>query len=208
MTPTLDGELAPSRARPLAPEERRAAIIDAVIPLLIAHGGDVTTRQIAEEAGIAEGTVFRAFGDKETLIQAAIDKFLDPEPLRQGLRAIDPELTLEQKLNDILFQLRSRFTGIFGIMSARGPQFHRPLSPDTRRIFADIIAEVLEPDLARLNWPPERVAHLVRLVAFASSLPPRNEGTEFTTAELASFLCRGVAGVDPEPPQQRRDQEG
>src|SRR4051812_40844307 len=175
MPSTMDGELAPSRARPLPPEDRRAAIIDAVIPLLIAHGGDVTTRQIAEEAGIAEGTIFRAFGDKETLIQAAIDKFLDPEPLRQGLRAIDPQLPLEQKLNDIIFQLRSRFTGIFGIMSARGPGAHRPPSPDTRRVYADIIAEVLEPDLAVLNWPPERVAHLLRLVAFAASLPQLNE---------------------------------
>ena len=31
-------------------------IIDAVIPLLLKHGADVTSKQIAEAAGIAEGT--------------------------------------------------------------------------------------------------------------------------------------------------------
>jgi AcrR family transcriptional regulator len=189
-----ESEVESGRARPLAPEDRRASIIEAAIPLLIQYGRDVTTRQIAEEAGIAEGTIFRAFGDKETLIRGAIEKFLDPEPLRRGLRAIDPELTLEQKLNDILFQMRARFEGIFGIMAAVGPQFQRPTSSEARLEFPAIIAEVLQPDLDRLNWPPERAAHLIRLVAFASSLPQLNEGTEFTTAELAAFLTNGLAG--------------
>ena len=45
-------------------EDRRAAIVEAALPLLIEHGANVTTSQIAAAAGIAEGTVFRAFGDK------------------------------------------------------------------------------------------------------------------------------------------------
>ena len=65
-------------------------IIDAVIPLLLEHGRAVTSKQIAEAAGIAEGTIFRAFGDKETLVQAAIEKYLDPEPLREALRSHRP----------------------------------------------------------------------------------------------------------------------
>ena len=66
------------RARPLSVEERQASIIDAVIPLLAVHGRDLTSRQIAEAAGIAEGTIFRAFGHKDSLITAAVAKFLDP----------------------------------------------------------------------------------------------------------------------------------
>ena len=41
---------------PLAPEDRRTAILAALIPLLVERGGDVTTKEIAQAAGIAEGT--------------------------------------------------------------------------------------------------------------------------------------------------------
>ena len=57
-----------SRAAALPPEERRAAIIDAARPLLIEHGENVTTRQLADAAGIAEGTIFRVFADKDELL--------------------------------------------------------------------------------------------------------------------------------------------
>ena len=40
-------------------------IVDAALPLLLEHGEMVTTRQIADAAGIAEGTIFRAFADKD-----------------------------------------------------------------------------------------------------------------------------------------------
>ncbi|MCU1430433.1 MAG: DNA-binding transcriptional regulator, AcrR family, partial [Actinomycetia bacterium] len=36
-------------------------IVAATLPLLLEHGDRVTSRQIAEAAGIAEGTIFRAF---------------------------------------------------------------------------------------------------------------------------------------------------
>ncbi|HUO45747.1 MAG TPA: helix-turn-helix domain-containing protein, partial [Acidimicrobiia bacterium] len=57
-----------ARAEPLAPEDRRQAIVEAVIPLLVERGASVTTREMAEAAGIAEGTIFRVFPDKCALI--------------------------------------------------------------------------------------------------------------------------------------------
>jgi AcrR family transcriptional regulator len=47
----------------MAPDDRRRAIVAAVVPLLLEHGDDVSTRQIADAAGIAEGTIFRVFPD-------------------------------------------------------------------------------------------------------------------------------------------------
>jgi AcrR family transcriptional regulator len=180
------------RARPLSLDDRRAMILEAVMPLLAKHGRDISSKQIAEAAGIAEGTVFRAFGDKESLIEAAIAKFLDPEPLRRGLRAIDRGLPLEQKVLAVIMLMRQRFGEIFRIMAmvGGGP----PPRPNQRHEFAVIIARLLEPEAEELNWPPERVAHIIRLIAFASSLPALNEHTEFTETELMSIVLYGIAG--------------
>ena len=80
---------APSRTRATAlpPSERRAEIIAATLPLVLAHGAAVTTRQIAEAAGIAEGTIFRVFPDKESLIEAVVESAFDSTVGRRGARS-------------------------------------------------------------------------------------------------------------------------
>ncbi|MFD0203177.1 MULTISPECIES: TetR/AcrR family transcriptional regulator [Saccharothrix] len=72
------------RAPAMSPEDRREAIVAATVPLLFTHGANVTTSQIAKAAGIAEGTVFRAFKDKQELIRTCVRSVL----------AVDSELAL------------------------------------------------------------------------------------------------------------------
>jgi AcrR family transcriptional regulator len=199
MTATIDTtpDTVRVRAKPMSTDERRAMIIDAVIPLLIEQGRDVTTRQIAEAAGIAEGTIFRVFPDKDALFEAAVEKFLHPGTLNERLRAIDPALPLEDKVADILFQLHARMTGIFGIMHAVG--MHGPPSrQEGSEHFFGIIEEVLRPDLDQLRVAPDRVATFFRLVAFASAIPQFNQGHEMSTAELARYITFGIAGAPAE----------
>ncbi len=167
-------------------------IIETTMPLLVEHGTDLTSKQIAEAAGVAEGTIFRAFGDKEALIEATIKKFLDPEPLRRDLRAIPVEATLDDKMLRIVELMRKRFNDVFRVMAAiRKP--HRP-EHNARRIFTEIISEVLSPHLHELNLTPERCGHVVRLVTFASSIKPFNTGMEFDSRELTSILLYGLVG--------------
>lgn len=73
-----------TRAAPLPREKRRASIVEATIPLLQQHGHTLTTRQIAEAAGIAEGTVFRAFDSLDDVIQATVVEILSPTRLRRA----------------------------------------------------------------------------------------------------------------------------
>lgn len=190
-------EPARTRAKPLSGDDRRSMIIDAVIPLLMEHGRTVTTRQIADAAGIAEGTIFRVFADKDALIDAAVLRFLDPAPLNATLAAIDPELPLEAKVGDILFQLRARMTGIFGIMNAIGMSGPPPGRPQPSQ-FHTLLLGILSPDLDELQVPPERVASFVRLIAFAAAVPQFSQGQEFSTAELAHLITYGIAGQPAE----------
>jgi AcrR family transcriptional regulator len=174
-------------------DDRRAMILDAVIPLLIEQGGSVTTRQIADAADIAEGTIFRVFPDKDALFVAALEKFLDPTATSRTLRAIDPALPLEAKVNDILHQLRTRMTGIFGIMNAVGMAGRPPRRPHAES-FEDVISDVLRSDLEQLRVPVDRASSFVRLVAFASSMPHFNQGHDMAAADIARFITYGIAG--------------
>jgi len=128
-----------ARAPALSVEDRQAMLIDVVTPLLLAHGRAVTTKQIAECAGIAEGTIFRAFGSKDELIRAAVDRHLDPEPFRARLRQVDLELPLDERMTAIVTLMRERFTTVFTLMSALGATGPPPHSDDGRREFAEII---------------------------------------------------------------------
>ena len=168
-------------------------IIDAVIPLLLAQGADVTSRQIAEAAGVAEGTVFRAFGDKESLIEAAVQKHFDPENVRNGLRAIDPADPFESKLAQVIGVLRGRLTGVMQMMAALGR--HDPPPRPQQQQFGEITAQIFAPEADRLTVTPARLAQLLRVMAFGSAIPQAGSpGPAFSDAELARILAPGLIG--------------
>jgi AcrR family transcriptional regulator len=189
----------PNRASPLPPEERKAAIIQAVIPAIIEHGAALTSRQIAEAAGVAEGTVFRAFGDKETLLREAAETYLDPAPLRASLAQIERSLPLEEKIAAVLTLLQLRFHGVISIMAAIGRTGEQPPNlrnrpPERPWEYVTLVSTMVEPELERLNVPPEDVAPYIRLVAFATAIPEFNQGKRFEVRELARLIVYGIAG--------------
>ena len=193
-------ELAPGfvvvreRARPLPPDDRREMILGAIIPLLRERGRDVTSRELAEAAGIAEGTLFRAFGDKDSIIRAAIDKMLDPKPFRDALRTIRRDQSLEEKITEVIELLQQRFQGVFAIMATFEMTGRPPVPPaGSGEEWIAIVRELLDDDLDRLAVPIDTIAHYLRLVAFSSSLPPLNQTRSFDAAELATLVTHGIA---------------
>src|SRR5438045_7837547 len=116
--PTPTASFKSTRASALPADERRSMIVAATLPLLLEHGDRVTSRQIAEAAGIAEGTIFRVFADKDEIIIAVIEAALDPEPLEIALSAIADDLGFEAQLAAAVVIMQHRVIDVWQVMSS------------------------------------------------------------------------------------------
>jgi AcrR family transcriptional regulator len=194
------------RARPLPPDERRAALIAVTLPLLGQCGTRVTTRQIAEAAGVAEGTIFRVFKDKDELVQVTLDAAFDPAPALAELDRIDAELPLRVKLVAVTSVLQRRLLSVFNLMMSL-KMTAPPREMDERRRAAgpahaevlDKIAGLLAPDQDQFDRPVHEVVRLLRLLTFAGSHPMITDGNLLTAEEIADVLLHGVCRPPTEP---------
>lgn len=183
------------RAAALPPDERRAAIVDAALPLVIEHGVTVTTRQIAEAADIAEGTIFRVFADKQELLDTVVEAALDPAPELAAIEAIDPGTDLEERLADVVAVLQRRVERVWQAMTAVGVHRPPPRRPgdevvDPPEVVA--IAALLAGDADRLRLDPLAVARLVRSVTFATTHPALADGGPASPDAVVALLLDGL----------------
>lgn len=118
------------RARPLPAGQRRASIIAAARSLLISTGITFTTRQVADSAGIAEGTIFRHFTSKDAVVQAVIEDVFDPSGLCSGIDALPRDMDLTQRVERSLELMTSQLGTMTEVVAALHP--HRLRSPDDR----------------------------------------------------------------------------
>lgn len=183
------------RARPMTPEDRRETLVEATIPLLLEHGRAVTTKQIADAAGVAEGTIFRVFDSKDDLVTAAVEKALDMEPFLADLKSIDLDQDLRSRLTDLCKNLQERFRGIFLLMSAMGmvgpPKAHRHMEAGRRRAERIMVA-VVEADADRLTCTPVELVHMLRMLTFSGTHPHISDGHILTPEQIVGTLLDGV----------------
>jgi AcrR family transcriptional regulator len=183
----------------MPPELRRAAIVDAAIPLLRHHGAAVTTRQIADAAGIAEGTLFRVFDDKEALIKAAVAQVFDQRPTIDELRRIDLDAPLRQRLRAAVVVITARLDAVWELMFAmrmmsQPEHAHRPAHTAAHddSDLPDALTALIAPDAAQLRVSPEQTARLLRLVTFAGSHPRITDANPLTADEIVELLLDGL----------------
>jgi len=188
------------RVPALAPEERRQALIAATIPLLHEHGLDVSTRQIAQAAGVAEGTIFGVFQDKSSLLVMSLIKGLDPQPTLDALDAIDRGLDLRLRMIAAANRINERFQETSRLVSAarmlvlandEHPDARKQMADTRARLLASLTA-VIEPDAQQLRRPPETVARMLLLMCGAIWYGPYGDPAAVDGAELVSLLLDGL----------------
>ena len=162
----------------MAPDDRRQAIVGALIPLLVERGGDVTTKEVARAAGIAEGTIFRVFPDKRSLLLAAAEEAMNPAggeqafdealagvtDLREGVVVVTNRVLDRMRLTmSVMMAVRPQLIAAFheekeaGAQAARSA--HRPFVLKAQEDLHGRLTRLFEPYADRLAVDPATAAH-------------------------------------------------
>lgn len=187
-------------------------IIEATEPLLREHGRGVSTRQIAAAAGVAEGTIFRVFDSKESLIDAVLERAFSSEVTREQLTHVDRTGPLRTRLTEAADILQHRMVEAFTLIHAIGPPTE-PKEQDRQafrdRMIADAnllnqaVTELIGSDDDQLVVDASTATHLFRSMIFALSHPisTRFHAAPFGSASpeaIVDLLLYGIsAGAPP-----------
>jgi AcrR family transcriptional regulator len=178
-------------------DRRREMIVRAALPLVIEHGSAVTTRQIAQAAGIGEGTIFRVFADKDELLDACVSEALSPDSALAELALVSLDQPLTARLTEAASALHAhldRVGAVVGALHATGGRGRsgRPGSaggaPDheagSTRV-REALSELFEPERESLRLSPEQAALIfLGLLFVGADRPPPGSASADSSPQL------------------------
>lgn len=211
------------------PDERREVLVSSFLEVAHREGRTPTTSEIAHEAGIAEGTIFRVFPTKDALQDEAVQTAFCPAPVRRSIAAIGADLSVRDRLVAFTTIMQRRFTEVFGLMAALGltqpPNRDGHLAcyevghhlrgsqagacdhePAAHQPLLDGIEALLLEDADDFAVPPADVVHRLRLLTFSGSHPGIADGRTLTPEQIVDTVLYGVVhrpGSVPSPPPAR-----
>jgi AcrR family transcriptional regulator len=197
----------PPRATSMSPDDRRKAIVTALVPLIVERGGEVSTREIAQAAGIAEGTIFRVFPDKKSLLMAAAEEAINPA---DGQREFDEAMVglteLWEKVVVAATRMQQRMNMTMAVMMAvrrhlmsEHEHQHPPDKPGPPEFVVRAQAELnarltsmFEPHRDELAVTPEIATTALRSLVFGSGRFELGLGPSLGPEDIAALLLHGI----------------
>jgi len=119
----------PTRARKVAPEARRQAILKAALTVFAAHGFEAARLEdVAARAGVAKGTLYLYFRDKEALFEALVRNAVSPLLEYMSQVAAAPDIQPLQALETFFAMFQKEVLGterklLLRLIMAEGPRF-------------------------------------------------------------------------------------
>ncbi|GAA0242778.1 TetR/AcrR family transcriptional regulator [Saccharothrix mutabilis subsp. mutabilis] len=191
------------RAPAMSPEDRREAIVAATVPLLFDQGANVTTSQIAKAAGIAEGTVFRAFKDKQELLATCVQSVLAVDAELALLDDARQAATLPERLSWAISAVSGYLDRMWKLMSVLRDSGYHPDHqkqkgpPVEMQRISEGVARLFEPDAADLRVDAELAARLLLGLVFTNRMQGDGFGDSAAdTDQLVELFLHGVLRGD------------
>jgi AcrR family transcriptional regulator len=184
----------------MSPDDRRQAIVTAALPLVIKDGANVTTSQIASAAGIAEGTVFRVFKDKQELLTSCIKEALNSDAEIERITSIPRDLDVADRLVQSIASVTGYLDRMWGVMGALRdtgyqPPAHKPGEhkgpPMEMQRISRAVADLFDAD--RLRVDSEHAARLLLGLVFTNRLQGKGFGeASAEPAQLVELFLHGA----------------
>jgi len=183
----------------MSPEQRRAMIVAAALPLVAEYGAKVTTSQVARVAGIGEATIFRVFADKEELLDAVLAEALRHDVVIREIASIPLEEPLADRLAEAAEALSAHLTRLISVMGALHTSGYRHERPAPERMkgreqvvaeLQDAVSELFEPDEQTLRIPREQAGSMFLGLLFSRARP--GAVGALGTAELVDTFLYGA----------------
>jgi AcrR family transcriptional regulator len=166
------GELPSRKRRSLSPEARRAAILSAALDEFTARGYEgARLDDVAKRAGVAKGTIYLYFADKETLFQELVRSMVHPvlgtlEKL--GEVDIPARVLVETLLTTFVREVYgTRRKDIIRLILSEGPRFPAIAEFYYREVVERVLAivrPILKRAVERGELPDDALARFPQLI--------------------------------------------